>query len=335
MATSVNSAFDEFLRESVRLDSERNMIAKSSKQWLIGVVKGFPDGGCFPAFHTDLIIEYGSYSRKTKIRPLDDIDLMFILHAQGATYQEYEEDIKVFNTNGHSLFSDFQFDNSLEVNSIKVVNKFKEFLKGVPQYKNADIKRNQEAVVLELQSYEWVYDIVPCFMTSPELDNRSYYLIPDGNGHWKKTDPRIDKVNLVTAQGQQDVSVIDVIRLIKFWNARPSMPSIKSYTLEALALSYFATERKTKWVDCEVQGFLRYIQEAVMYAIADPKGIQGDLNHLVWDDRLKVRSRAIADYQLATQARRFEEAGQMKESVMKWGEFFGIKFPAYTQPVSI
>lgn len=28
-------------------------------------------------------LDYGSFYRKTKIRPLDDIDIMIILHAQG------------------------------------------------------------------------------------------------------------------------------------------------------------------------------------------------------------------------------------------------------------
>ncbi|GHL16875.1 hypothetical protein ECZU23_53180 [Escherichia coli] len=36
----------------------------------------------FPAIH----IAFGSFARRTKIRPLDDIDLMFGLTGQGATY---------------------------------------------------------------------------------------------------------------------------------------------------------------------------------------------------------------------------------------------------------
>jgi hypothetical protein len=39
------------------------------------------------------------------------------------------------------------------LNSIKVVNKLVKALETVPQYSNADIKRNQEAAVLNLVSY--------------------------------------------------------------------------------------------------------------------------------------------------------------------------------------
>ncbi len=36
----------------------------------------------YPGIH----IAFGSFARRTKIRPLDDIDLMFGLTGQGATY---------------------------------------------------------------------------------------------------------------------------------------------------------------------------------------------------------------------------------------------------------
>jgi hypothetical protein len=60
-------------------------------------------------------------------------------------------------------------------------------------YNKAEMHRNQEAVTLQLKSYEWNYDIIPCFYA-----NDDFYLIPDGNGNWKKTDPRIDAQRMTT-----------------------------------------------------------------------------------------------------------------------------------------
>ena len=105
MATTVNNAFAEFLANMVRLDPDRTKAAKASRDWLIGEIKKFPDDGEFPLLHPDVFIEYGSFPRKTKIRPLDDIDIMFILHAQGATYQEGIGSISVYNYNSSKFFA--------------------------------------------------------------------------------------------------------------------------------------------------------------------------------------------------------------------------------------
>ncbi len=52
----------------------------------------------FPAIH----IAFGSFARRTKIRPLDDIDLMFGLTGQGATYTILSDRITVTSSGeGH------------------------------------------------------------------------------------------------------------------------------------------------------------------------------------------------------------------------------------------
>ena len=43
------------------------------------------------------------------------------------------------------------------------------------------------------------------------------YLIPDGNGNWKKTDPRIDAANVTNLNQQHNGNILKVIRLAKYW----------------------------------------------------------------------------------------------------------------------
>lgn len=329
MANNLNTAISEFLINQVRLDNDRTKVAKGSKGWLIEEIKKFPDDNNFPTLHPDIFIEYGSFSRKTKIRPLDDIDIMIILHGQGATYDEYTGYCSITNTHNSTHFNGLCFDGSSQLNSIKVINKFKEYLSNIPQYKKADIKRNQEAVTLELQSYEWVYDIVPCFITTVDWSGRTYYLIPDGNGNWKKTDPRIDHQRVVSINASNEVSVIDVIRLVKYWNKRATMPSMKSYLLENIVLNYFNTGTHTKYIDLETRDIFSYIATAIFGSVIDPKGIQGDLNTLTWDERNKISQRALLDYSRAKDARSYEQNNQMKEAINKWREIFGDDFPTY------
>src|ERR1700744_6377720 len=143
MASTVDNAFSEFLSDTVRLDAERTKVAKASKNWLKDEIKKFPDDGEFPSLHPDLSIDYGSFSRKTKKRPLDDIDTMIILHAQGATYDPWSRPTIVYNASNAAQFAGLCSDGTSQVNSIKVINKFKDYLKKIPQYRKADIKRNQ------------------------------------------------------------------------------------------------------------------------------------------------------------------------------------------------
>ena len=71
----------------------------------------------------------------------------------------------ISNTGNSTFFSDLCFDGSIQINSIKVINRFKRiFIYPYPNKKCGYQKKS--AVTLELQSYEWTYDIVPCFMTT-------------------------------------------------------------------------------------------------------------------------------------------------------------------------
>ncbi len=332
MASTVNTAFDEFMRTQVRLDPDRNDIAKRSKANLIGEIQKFPNDGKFLVLHPDLPnIDYGSFSRKTKTRPLDDIDLMIVLHAQGNWRSSNL-------TGGYTIHVPQDADKQRALcnfgtdtlNSIKVINKFKEYLGKVPSYKKAEIKRNQEAVTLEL-GYEWVYDIVPCFITNPESGS-DFFLIPDGSGNWKPTDPRIDKERTTRINGKQDISVLDVVRIMKYWTKRRTASTMGSYFLECLILQYYDSYGITssKYIDIELPKMFAYVYNQIDNSLNDPKGFQGNLNTLSWDERKSIKDRAELDYNRSTEARRLESDGKQKESIAKWREIFGSDFPYYT-----
>lgn len=333
MATTVNNAFDAFMKDMVRLDTDRNDIAKRSKNNLVTEIAKFPSDGKFLDFYPDFMsIDYGSFSRKTKIRPLDDIDLMIVFHAQG-NWREVIDDgysIRVKpNANKQMALCNQGTD---VLNSIRVINKFKEYLANVPSYKQAEIKRNQEAVTLELNSYEWVYDIVPCFQTAPDNLGKTYFLIPDGNGNWKPTDPRIDKGRTTDINGKQQISVHDMIRIMKYWTKRRTAATMGSYFLECMILNYYnsAGVNSSKYIDLELPNVFAYIYHQIHNSLYDPKGFQGDLNSLTLTERNSIQERARLDYNRSKEARGLETNSKQKESIEKWGEIFGPEFPTYT-----
>ncbi len=217
------------------------------------------------------------------------------------------------------------------IKNLKVINRFKKELENIDQYKNATIKRNQEAVTLQLKTKEWNFDIVPCFITTEDINGRSYYLIPDGNGNWKKTDPRLDRERTKNVNQAKNGRILNVIRAIKYWNKRATMPSMSSYLIENMILDYYETtySEASQYVDIEIINILGDIKSRVYNSVNDLKNIQGNINNLTWDEKSKISNRASSDFEKAKEAREFESEGKHKEAINKWREIFGNDFPEY------
>lgn len=97
-----------------------------------------------------------------------------------------------------------------KLNPRRVINSYVSALGGIDQYKKAEIHRKQEAATHELTSYEWTFDIVPAFYTV-----QNYYLIPDGRGAWKATNPDVDQRRLtnLNASNSNVVNQLGFVRL--------------------------------------------------------------------------------------------------------------------------
>ncbi len=75
MATTVIAAFNEFMKDTVNLKKADTDDARASRDWLIGKMNDFEKDDKFPVSFPAIHIAFGSFARRTKIRPLDDIDL--------------------------------------------------------------------------------------------------------------------------------------------------------------------------------------------------------------------------------------------------------------------
>lgn len=332
MSKTVISAFDEFLKDKVNLDSDVSSNARSSRDWLKNRIHEFPSkDDTFPNFYEGKDICFGSFARKTKKRELDDIDIMICLSANSSTYQEYSDHIEITVPDTAGNLKKLCNDNTNILNSRKVINKFISMLDEVPQYQKSELHLNKQAAVLNLTSYTWSFDIVPSFFTVKDSNGNDYYLIPDGNGNWMKTDPRSDRDKVSSVNQKHDGNVLNVIRIIKYWNDRPTMPTIKHYVLESMILNYYELSGTTcsKYVHIEIPDILDYISTEIYNQVEDPKGIQGNINDIPDDDKKKISDRASSDCTKASDARQFELDGDQKASIEKWGEIFGSEFPEY------
>ncbi|MDR3501244.1 MAG: nucleotidyltransferase [Legionella sp.] len=324
MSVNVITSFQRFLNNKVNLSKEETDKARASRNWLIEQINAFPEKITqFPKLYTDHNINYGSFARRTKIRPLDDIDIMICLSAEGAKYSESGAKTTIEVSKNHSLLNQFCNEGTNLINSIKIINKFIWALKQVPQYKDASIKRNQEAATLELNSYNWVFDIVPCFYTNCDNNGNSYYFIPDGKGAWKKTNPKLDQEKVTQINQDNNGNVLNFIRIIKYWN-KFSKLNIPSYLLETIVLNYCEQKSISQFVDLDLPGFFGYIASSIFPPVYDHKGIQGDINCLTNELRNKISKRAYDDKRIAEEARSFETENYPACSIETWCQILGV-----------
>ncbi|MGE1268166.1 hypothetical protein ACMFCB_26500 [Escherichia coli] len=125
MATTVIAAFNEFMKDTVNLKKADTDDARASRDWLIGKMNDFEKDDKFPVSFPAIHIAFGSFARRTKIRPLDDIDLMFGLTGQGATYTILSDRITVTSSGEGSRLHSYRHSGADTVCSVRILNAFK------------------------------------------------------------------------------------------------------------------------------------------------------------------------------------------------------------------
>lgn len=333
MPYTVWGAFDTFRKETVDLDPEATRRARSSRDYLLTQLKALYayDSAC-PKIVDQ--IPYGSFARKTKIRPLDDIDLLALLIGKGTTAEKannadpYEYWLRIKDDD--AALAPFD-DGCGYVSSIKVLNQLKKSLSNVGSYSKAEIKRNQQAVVLNLTSYTWVFDIVAAVpIRSYYSDSTDFYLIPDGSGDWIKTDPRKDTAYVTKVNQQHDGWILPTIRLLKFWNQRTHKPRLSSYYFETLVLRTFDYASKIESLPKALRYFFNYCPLYLDLACPDPKGLGPNLDQDVDSEtKGKIKAAMKEAASNADLAVYYEAQEQYENGINAWKKVFGPSFPSY------
>lgn len=143
MAYTVESAFDTFHTDTVNLNPTRSDKARGSRDYLIKQLNLLPTKEpTYPIQYSEKHNKYGSFARKTKIRELDDVDLIYCMTSTGATYSKdilYQNTYDVYTTNAGERLSNLSDNNIL--NSNKVIREIIACLADVENYSEADVHK--------------------------------------------------------------------------------------------------------------------------------------------------------------------------------------------------
>lgn len=326
MALNVNAAFAEFMRSTVNLTVNDYKQAKEDVQELYSEIYKKTSNNFF-CLYKDINMYFGSFARKTKCQPLNDVDVMFGISAQGATYTENSWDDIIMTPSVISKAQQGCKNSDGFLDSNMVLGKVKSLLTSLADLRSCEIKKNHEAIVFNIKKRDWSFDIVPCFYTKPQSDGRQYYLIPDGKGNWKKTDPTIDKNHMLELAKLRD-NMLPAIRLFKWWNKHSKTLTIEGYVMECLLAQYFENNESSEYIDCDFISLLKYFYYNITNPIPDPKGIQDDLNYLDNKEASNLAQKAYNVYLKAVEAQEAERVNQQK-AINLWRNIFGDDFPTY------
>lgn len=321
MVKTVNSAFRDFLNDEVNLDPNQSKRARNSRDYLLTNIAEFSKDADFFDLYSGFNLYYGSFARKTKKKPLDDIDLMVGFSGNGYVYHK-EEDHYLISVNDRDKEYGCTDDDGY-LNSRKVIELLKIRLCEISNYQKAEMHRNMQAITLQLSSYPWNFDIVPCFYTTGE-----FYLIPNGYGKWERTDPRIDNRHTTKLNQRFNGHLLELIRLVKYLNSRKLTVTIPSYLLEVIILNYYDTQyfNGTWSIDDNLKSIFREIATQIRNDIADPKEIQGNINTLDWEDRYNIATFFDKETDKARDAVLQRIIGNEQAAIDIWSNIFGEEF---------
>lgn len=332
MSQTVWGAFNAFRVQSVDLLPTTSNTARSSRDYLFEQLKILDTNqAMFPDMIWSSYLPFGSFARKTKIRPLDDIDIMILLNGAGTELQQsgsgYTYLLKIKNNSAPlGLFHDGQGF----VNSTRILNQIKSSLASVKNYRKAETKRTQQAVVLNLSSYEWVFDIVPAIAVNDWSGKVAYYVIPNGTGGWIRTDPRRDGEKATAVNVRHGGNFLPAARILKYWNRRTHKPRLPSYYFEILAQNFFSFQNPVQHLPSALHSFFQWCQNALFSSCPDPKGLGPALDESIdWSTKAKVQAAMREATERAEYALMYERLEKHKEAIYWWREIFGSEFPTY------
>ena len=158
----------------------------------------------------------GSYSRDTAIRPLDDVDIIFVI------------DPDTWPKNGFG----FLFSENPDPEAV-----LKTFMNAIRyRYEDSSLRMQNRSVRLKLNHLN--IDVVPAI---DQGKNNGHILIPDREEEdWIVTAPKRHSEIASAINQQQQGRFKPLVKLLKFWNVNlPSTAHIKSFAIETIACRVF------------------------------------------------------------------------------------------------
>lgn len=245
----------------------------------------------------------GSYDRKTKIRPLHDIDVLVVFDPEVA-YDAKGEMIKP-----RQLIA-------------RIARLIPSLRRKLPRLAGPKLQSRSVNIVLDGIGL----DLVPAF----GLRAGGYLISDSTTQNWIPTDPLkyAEHLSALNQSHRFDQQLVPFIKMIKSW-ARVNAPLLKSYLLELLVLNSLPSIES--YSDACANFFLRASTQ-ILGSICDPI-TDIEVNELLPLQRLEVMRQFRRSLNLSLDAKVAEVLGRPAPvSARHFAQVFGPKFPVTISP---
>lgn len=335
---TVSGAFTRFLKQEINIVVGTRSRASDSHNRVRDLLIDESDTDDeFPRILRDEDVDFlgGSFARHTKIWPLDDIDIYFPIDGCGLVYTSRGGTLPyTVVTDDASLQNPLlkggdRWMEGTSVSSKKLIDGFATMLHA--HYPSTTrIRRAGEAVNIKTTAFG--FDIVPCFSLHPHNPwEFKFYLIPDGNDGWIRTNPRLDNDISSRLQSNNAKSHRPAVKLAKWWNENRFGGKIESYYIELAIMRAVDTLNATGVFHSSVAEATAHAFAAVSAALSN-----GDLAswisnappvealNLTVAEKLTVAFAAQSAWNAVTK----ERAGDIAGALSEWADVFGDSFPS-------
>ncbi len=338
---TVSNAFEGLLTKNINIDKGIRGRASTSQNHLRDFLSSqHKSDPTFPRVLSKADQDFlgGSFDRHTKNWPLDDIDIYFPLDGYNLWYIQNYSRLPYTVMSDHVLAGNPLLGTKWSVggmiSSSKLIEGFATVLKN--RYSRTEVKPNGQAVSLrmslgETESEDGLgYDIVPCFFLKPDnfLED-AFYLIPDGNNGWIRTNPKIDSKITANLHVKNNETFRKVVKIIKYWNSEMLSGTFNSYYIElAIARGYESQNQAGKTINTLPFGI------ALGFWALNQAAKQGAQQPwLAGAPSVPSGTTKITDLEYLDNVQRYSEiawddelAERYDEALKKWKIIFGVSF---------
>ena len=289
MVSTVNQAFNDFLKDIEPNDTEKEKIIKRHqyiRESLRGKIK---NDNKKPDFLS------GSYARHTQIRPINDVDIM-VTFDRNEYWDKYG--------NNPQLFLSF------------LKRKLREI------YPNSDLRTQTHSIGLTFSEVPNV-DVVPAFIIDYKQD---IYQIPDKDfTRFKETSPPKHQELISDNNKNLNQKFIPIIKTLKKWRQNNNI-NFKSFHLEIFCINIFKNPFGNYQDGLKI--FFNNAPTKILENCYDPLGISGIIDdYLSTEEKIDLSRILKTTSILVNKASKLERDGRQQEAIKQWYQILGDPFP--------
>ena len=256
------------------------------------------------AFHLDRVIITGSYKRWTKIKPLNDVDLLCVLNAEDESEYLKKSSRVLLDAFGKEMIREYGAGN------VRVWDKCVTVNFGTP--------------TPEDDSRVFSVDVVPAF------EDGKAYKIPDAYHAtgWMKSDPEIHAEMATKANKALDGNWVSLVKMAKKCTAHHGKPIEPSFLIEVMALQLIVPPFSGGYKN-EIRSFIASMEQHIGSVWPDPAKLGPAVSEQMTTTKV-VNARAVLTKisRSIDKALLAERQNRIGDALAVWrDEVFGPMFP--------